>query len=296
MIHSHGYTHIVYSCTINTVKLNRRDRVILNTENIIEFDDVSFQYQGDEWFTLKHVSFEIPKGKWTSIVGHNGSGKSTIAKLMMGMMPFQEGAIRVNGQTMTADNLVEIRQHLGIVFQNPENQFVGSTVQYDVAFGLESFEVPYEVMHEAVPQVLKEVEMYAQRNHEPQALSGGQKQRVAIAGVLVLSPDVIILDEATSMLDPEGRQSLMQLVRHLNKEKNVTIISITHDLTETLDSDYMIVMNRGEVYEKGTPEAIFKKGASLTEIGLDLPFPMRINQLLGNPSEFLTYDALVARL
>lgn len=278
------------------MKLNRRDRVILNTENIIEFDDVSFQYQGDEWFTLKHVSFEIPKGKWTSIVGHNGSGKSTIAKLMMGMMPFQEGAIRVNGQTMTADNLVEIRQHLGIVFQNPENQFVGSTVQYDVAFGLENFEVPYEVMHEAVPQVLKEVEMYAQRNHEPQALSGGQKQRVAIAGVLVLSPDVIILDEATSMLDPEGRQSLMQLVRHLNKEKNVTIISITHDLTETLDSDYMIVMNRGEVYEKGTPEAIFKKGASLTEKGLDLPFPMRINQLLGNPSEFLTYDALVARL
>lgn len=269
---------------------------MLNTEQILEFDDVSFQYQGDEWFTLKHLSFSIPKGKWTSIVGHNGSGKSTIAKLMMGMMDYQEGEIRYNGQLMTSENLYDIRKNIGIVFQNPENQFVGSTVQYDVAFGLENLAVPYEQMHEDVAQVLKEVQMYAQRNHEPQALSGGQKQRVAIAGVLVLSPELIILDEATSMLDPEGKQSLMQLVKHLNEARNVTIVSITHDLTETLDSDYMIVMNRGEVHEKGTPEAIFKKGASLAEIGLDLPFSMRINSLLGNPSEFLTYDELVARL
>ncbi|WP_371860191.1 energy-coupling factor transporter ATPase [Staphylococcus carnosus] len=269
---------------------------MLNNEHIIEFDNVSFQYQGDEWFTLNDISFKIPKGKWTSIVGHNGSGKSTIAKLMMGMMQYQEGRILFEDQRVTAHNLTEIRKHIGIVFQNPENQFVGSTVQYDVAFGLENFMVPYEKMHEEVPEVLKEVDMYAQRNHEPQALSGGQKQRVAIAGVLVLSPEVIILDEATSMLDPEGKATLMRLVRHLNEDKNVTIISITHDLTETVDSDYMIVLNRGKVYEMGTPKEIFEKGSSLTEIGLDLPFPMKINQMLGNPPEFLNYDELVDRL
>lgn len=274
----------------------RRDRVILNIEQIIEFDNVSFQYQGDAWFTLKDVSFSIPKGKWTSIVGHNGSGKSTIAKLMIGMMPYQKGEIRYDGLTLTEETINDIRKHIGIVFQNPDNQFVGSTVQYDVAFGLENLDIPYEQMHEDVPKILKEVEMYAQRNHEPQALSGGQKQRVAIAGVLVLSPEVIILDEATSMLDPEGKQSLMRLVKHLNQERNVTIISITHDLTETLDSDYMVVMNRGKVFDQGKPEKIFKNGEALSEIGLDLPFSMHMNQLLGHPSEFITYDELVERL
>lgn len=280
---------------IETIQI-RRDRVILNIEQIIELDNVSFQYQGDAWFTLKDVSFSIPKGKWTSIVGHNGSGKSTIAKLMIGMMPYQKGEIRYDGLTLTEETINDIRNHIGIVFQNPDNQFVGSTVQYDVAFGLENLDIPYEQMHEDVPKILKEVEMYAQRNHEPQALSGGQKQRVAIAGVLVLSPEVIILDEATSMLDPEGKQSLMRLVRHLNQERNVTIISITHDLTETLDSDYMVVMNRGKVFDQGKPEKIFKKGEALNEIGLDLPFSMHMNQLLGYPSEFITYEELVERL
>jgi energy-coupling factor transport system ATP-binding protein len=263
---------------------------------IIKFNHVSFKYKSDEPYALKDVSFAIPKGKWTSIVGHNGSGKSTLAKLMVGIEQANEGNITYNNQVIDNANLQVLRKSIGIVFQNPENQFVGSTVEFDVAFGLENHAVPYDEMHDIVPKALSDVQMLDRANKEPQSLSGGQKQRVAIAGVLALNTEVIILDEATSMLDPYGRSALMNLVRKLNHEKEVTIISITHDLSEAAEADNLIVLDKGEIFTTGTPQQVFDKGEALSQIGLDLPFSMRINQLLGNPLQYISYEGLVSQL
>lgn len=241
-------------------------------EDIITFNHVTFKYNSDEPLALNDVSFGIPKGQWTSIVGHNGSGKSTIAKLMVGIEKPIDGSIKFYDQIINQQNLDNLRQHIGIVFQNPENQFVGSTVEFDVAFGLENNSVSYDDMQTIVPKALEDVEMLDRADYEPQALSGGQKQRVAIAGVLALDTDVIILDEATSMLDPAGRSELISLIHRLKEEKDVTIISITHDLTEATEADYLVVLNKGQVYQTGMPQDVFNDGDGLTEIGLDLPF------------------------
>ncbi|SQE41564.1 cobalt import ATP-binding protein [Staphylococcus aureus] len=264
--------------------------------SVIVFKNVSFQYQSDASFTLKDVSFNIPKGQWTSIVGHNGSGKSTIAKLMIGIENVKSGEIFYNNQTITDDNFEKLRKNIGIVFQNPDNQFVGSIVKYDVAFGLENHAVPHDEMHRRVSEALKQVDMLERADYEPNALSGGQKQRVAIASVLALNPSVIILDEATSMLDPDARQNLLDLVRKVKSEHNITIISITHDLSEAMEADHVIVMNKGTVYKEGTAIEIFDHAEELTTIGLDLPFPIKINQMLGHQTSFLTYEGLVNQL
>lgn len=262
----------------------------------LTFNHVSFKYDEDASLVLDDVSFNVPTGQWTSIVGHNGSGKSTIAKLMIGIEEPVEGTIYLNGQQLNASSLQELRKHIGIVFQNPENQFVGATVEFDVAFGLENHAVSYEKMQQIVPHVLQDVEMLDKAKYEPQSLSGGQKQRVAIAGVLALNTDIIILDEATSMLDPSGRKELLNLIRELKQQRDVTIISITHDLTEALVADHLIVMNEGKVYDAGPPQHIFKDGTQLTKIGLDLPFSMRMNQLLFNNNDFVTYERLLENL
>ncbi|HAR5178992.1 TPA: energy-coupling factor transporter ATPase [Staphylococcus aureus] len=264
--------------------------------SVIVFKNVSFQYQSDASFTLKDVSFNIPKGQWTSIVGHNGSGKSTIAKLMIGIENVKSGEIFYNNQTITDDNFEKLRKDIGIVFQNPDNQFVGSIVKYDVAFGLENHAVPHDEMHRRVSEALKQVDMLERADYEPNALSGGQKQRVAIASVLALNPSVIILDEATSMLDPDARQNLLDLVRIVKSEHTITIISITHDLSEAMEADHVIVMNKGTVYKEGTAIEIFDHAEELTTIGLDLPFPIKINQMLGHQTSFLTYEGLVNQL
>ncbi|HFG2414959.1 TPA: energy-coupling factor transporter ATPase [Staphylococcus aureus] len=264
--------------------------------SVIVFKNVSFQYQSDASFTLKDVSFNIPKGQWTSIVGHNGSGKSTIAKLMIGIENVKSGEIFYNNQTITDDNFEKLRKDIGIVFQNPDNQFVGSIVKYDVAFGLENHAVPHDEMHRRVSEALKQVDMLERADYEPNALSGGQKQRVAIASVLALNPSVIILDEATSMSDPDARQNLLDLVRIVKSEHNITIISITHDLSEAMEADHVIVMNKGTVYKEGTAIEIFDHAEELTTIGLDLPFPIKINQMLGHQTSFLTYEGLVNQL
>ncbi len=286
---------------INIVKYDRYtnrkgERQVEDKNSVIVFKNVSFQYQSDASFTLKDVSFNIPKGQWTSIVGHNGSGKSTIAKLMIGIEKVKSGEIFYNNQTITDDNFEKLRKDIGIVFQNPDNQFVGSIVKYDVAFGLENHAVPHDEMHRRVSEALKQVDMLERADYEPNALSGGQKQRVAIASVLALNSSVIILDEATSMLDPDARQNLLDLVRKVKSEHNITIISITHDLSEAMEADHVIVMNKGTVYKEGTATEIFDHAEELTTIGLDLPFPIKINQMLGHQTSFLTYEGLVDQL
>lgn len=286
---------------INIVKYDRYtnrkgERQVEDKNSVIVFKNVSFQYQSDASFTLKDVSFNIPKGQWTSIVGHNGSGKSTIAKLMIGIEKVKSGEIFYNNQAITDDNFEKLRKDIGIVFQNPDNQFVGSIVKYDVAFGLENHAVPHDEMHRRVSEALEQVDMLERADYEPNALSGGQKQRVAIASVLALNPSVIILDEATSMLDPDARQNLLDLVRKVKSEHNITIISITHDLSETMEADHVIVMNKGTVYKEGTATEIFDHAEELTTIGLDLPFPIKINQMLGHQTSFLTYEGLVDQL
>ncbi len=286
---------------INIVKYDRYtnrkgERQVEDKNSVIVFKNVSFQYQSDASFTLKDVSFNIPKGQWTSIVGHNGSGKSTIAKLMIGIEKVKSGEIFYNNQAITDDNFEKLRKDIGIVFQNPDNQFVGSIVKYDVAFGLENHAVPHDEMHRRVSEALKQVDMLERADYEPNALSGGQKQRVAIASVLALNPSVIILDEATSMLDPDARQNLLDLVRKVKSEHNITIISITHDLSEAMEADHVIVMNKGTVHKEGTAIEIFDHAEELTTIGLDLPFPIKINQMLGHQTSFLTYEGLVDQL
>ncbi len=286
---------------INIVKYDRYtnrkgERQVEDKNSVIVFKNVSFQYQSDASFTLKDVSFNIPKGQWTSIVGHNGSGKSTIAKLMIGIENVKSGEIFYNNQTITDDNFEKLRKDIGIVFQNPDNQFVGSIVKYDVAFGLENHAVPHDEMHRRVSEALKQVDMLERADYEPNALSGGQKQRVAIAKCIALNPSVIILDEATSMLDPDARQNLLDLVRIVKSEHNITIISITHDLSEAMEADHVIVMNKGTVYKEGTAIEIFDHAEELTTIGLDLPFPIKINQMLGHQTSFLTYEGLVNQL
>lgn len=286
---------------INIVKYDRYtnrkgERQVEDKNSVIVFKNVSFQYQSDASFTLKDVSFNIPKGQRTSIVGHNGSGKSTIAKLMIGIEKVKSGEIFYNNQAITDDNFEKLRKDIGIVFQNPDNQFVGSIVKYDVAFGLENHAVPHDEMHRRVSEALEQVDMLERADYEPNALSGGQKQRVAIASVLALNPSVIILDEATSMLDPDARQNLLDLVRKVKSEHNITIISITHDLSEAMEADHVIVMNKGTVYKEGTATEIFDHAEELTTIGLDLPFPIKINQMLGHQTSFLTYEGLVDQL
>lgn len=272
------------------------DKDMDTREHIITFNNVKFKYNSDEPLALNDVSFGIPKGQWTSIVGHNGSGKSTIAKLMVGIEKPIDGNIYFHDQSINQQNLSDLRQHIGIVFQNPENQFVGSTVAFDVAFGLENNSVSYDDMQRIVPKALEDVEMLDRADYEPQSLSGGQKQRVAIAGVLALDTDVIILDEATSMLDPAGRKELINLIHRLKEDKEVTIISITHDLTEAAEADYLVVLNEGEIYQTGKPHDIFNDGDGLMDIGLDLPFSIRMARTLLGSTDFITYEGLVKKL
>ncbi|PLS10322.1 energy-coupling factor ABC transporter ATP-binding protein [Neobacillus cucumis] len=247
-------------------------------KSIVSLKGISFQYDTQERYALKNVSFDIYEGEWLAIVGHNGSGKSTMAKLLNGLQFPQEGEILIDNLKLTEETIWDIRKRIGMVFQNPDNQFVGTTVQDDVAFGLENNGVPREEMVQRVEDSLKKVKMDQFLYQEPHHLSGGQKQRVAIAGVLALRPSIIILDEATSMLDPRGREEVLETVRLLKQEKSLTVISITHDLDEAAKADRIIVMNRGEVFREGTPEEIFAMDEQLIELGLDIPFSVKMSK------------------
>lgn len=268
---------------------------------LVSIQDVSFSYDGQNAPALNNVSFDIFEGEWLAIVGHNGSGKSTLAKLLNGLQFPQEGSISVDGITLSEDTVWDIRKNVGMVFQNPDNQFVGTTVQDDVAFGLENHGVPREIMVERVQNSLEKVKMGTFLNQEPHHLSGGQKQRVAIAGVLALQPSIIILDEATSMLDPRGRAEVIETVRELKSRENITVISITHDLEEAAKADRILVMNKGKLYREGTPEEIFQMDEELIKLGLDIPFPVKMSKILrekgiGLSKSYLTEEELVTEL
>lgn len=250
---------------------------------ILSLQNITFTYdleQPEVKNAVEDVSFSVEQGEWIAIVGHNGSGKSTIAKIMNGLLFPQEGTVEIFGMPMNEENLWSIRSQLGMVFQNPDNQFVGATVQDDVAFALENNGVPYEDMVNRVEQALEQVKMSGFMNHEPQHLSGGQKQRVAIAGALALRPKLLILDEATSMLDPQGRQEVLDTVRTLREETGLTVLSITHDLEEAILADRLLFMNQGEKFAEGKPSEIFALGEQLIALGLDLPFSMKMAHLL----------------
>ncbi|HFE2117430.1 TPA: energy-coupling factor ABC transporter ATP-binding protein [Streptococcus agalactiae] len=241
--------------------------------NIITVNNLFFKYDSNQThYQLENVSFHVKQGEWLSIIGHNGSGKSTTVRLIDGLLEAESGQIIIDGQELTEDNVWELRHKIGMVFQNPDNQFVGATVEDDVAFGLENKGIPLKDMKERVGQALDLVGMSEFKMREPARLSGGQKQRVAIAGAVAMRPQVIILDEATSMLDPEGRLELIRTIRAIRQKYNLTVISITHDLDEVALSDRVIVMKNGKVESTSTPKALFGRGNRLISLGLDVPF------------------------
>lgn len=241
----------------------------------IKVENVSFSYD-KEVNVLNNVSFSVEKGTYTTIIGHNGSGKSTIAKLLVGLMEVDEGTIYIKDLEMNEDNIFDIRNNVGIVFQNPDNQFIGSTVADDIAFGLENHQVPTEEMQGIIEKYASRVKMLKFLDSEPTKLSGGQKQRVAIAGVLAISPDIIIFDEATSMLDPQGRREINSLINEIHAKGDKTIISITHDIEEVTNSDYVIVMDAGNVVLEGKPRDVLKHEEALIKMKLDIPFAAKV--------------------
>ncbi|EOT46387.1 MULTISPECIES: energy-coupling factor ABC transporter ATP-binding protein [Enterococcus] len=268
-------------------------------EPIVELKDLTFRYQpDDEKPALDQVSLTINEGEWVAIIGHNGSGKSTLAKTINGLLLPENGEVRVKGQTLAEENIWAIRRAVGMVFQNPDNQFVGATVEDDIAFGMENQGIPREDMVTRVQEALEQVRMTPFATKEPARLSGGQKQRVAIAGVVALRPDVIILDEATSMLDPEGRFEVIEAVKKIKEKNQLTVISITHDIDEAANANRVLVMKQGRLFKEGTPEEIFSAGPELIELGLDLPFPEKLKlalkaQGLEVPSQYLTEEGMV---
>ena len=272
-----------------------------NMENIIEVRNLKYKYDSEsENYTLNDVSFQVKKGEWLSIVGHNGSGKSTTVRLIDGLLEAESGDIIISGDKLTAENVWEKRRQIGMVFQNPDNQFVGATVEDDVAFGLENQGLDYDLMVERVQQALEFVGMQDFKEREPARLSGGQKQRVAVAGVVALRPDIIILDEATSMLDPEGRLDLIQTVKKIKDSNQLTVISITHDLDEIALSDRVLVMKEGQVESTATPRELFSR-EDLEELGLDQPFVNQVKAALRQsglplPDSYLTEKELQDQL
>lgn len=247
--------------------------------NAVDINNLSFEYE-EGAKTIDQISFSVPKGSYTVVLGHNGSGKSTIAKLIIGLLEPKTGDITVDGIHLDEEHLYDVREKVGIVFQNPDNQFIGSTVRDDIAFGLENLCVPTEDMEDIIQTYAKKVNMTEFLDHEPTKLSGGQKQRVAIAGILAMHPSIIILDEATSMLDPRGKIEINNLVHELNQTQNMTILSITHDIEEAALSDHVILLDNGHIIDEGTPEEVLTQKEELEPIGLDVPFAYKISKKL----------------
>ena len=269
------------------------------TQPVISIKNIHFNYQDqDTREALSDVSLDVYEGEWLAIIGHNGSGKSTLAKMMNGLLEASSGEIYIDGQLLTEETVYEARRKVGMVFQNPDNQFVGTTVEDDIAFGLENIGMPRDEMVQKINVSLEMVRMTKFKEKEPARLSGGQKQRVAIAGMIALAPKVVILDEATSMLDPQGRFEVISTIQQLHKEKGITVISITHDLDEAAQADRVLLMEGGKVNRIGTPSEIFEMGTALVDKGLDVPFSEKLKAILKDkgmnvPNEYLDEEGLV---
>ena len=258
---------------------------------MIEVKDVKFAYTKED-IALRGVSFVIPDDSWVSIIGHNGSGKSTISKLLINLISPQKGEIIVDSVKLSDDTAADIRKNIGIVFQNPDNQFVGVDVEHDIAFGLENLQIEHDTMHRLVKEYAEKVSMLDKLKREPHTLSGGEKQRVAIAGILALNQKYIILDEATSMLDPEGTQDVVNLIKVLKSQYHKTVITITHDLNLAALSDNVIVLREGKKIAEGKPMDVFADKKMLASSNLELPFDLDFydmcnNQELKNDKELM---------
>ena len=270
-------------------------------KSIIDVKNLSFRYkESQEYYDVKDITFHVKRGEWLSIVGHNGSGKSTTVRLIDGLLEAESGEIAIDGQRLIEENVWSIRRQIGMVFQNPDNQFVGATVEDDVAFGLENQGLSRQEMKKRVEEALDLVGMLDFKKREPARLSGGQKQRVAIAGVVALRPAILILDEATSMLDPEGRRELIETVKGIRKDYDMTVISITHDLEEVAMSDRVLVMKKGEIESTSSPRELFSRN-DLDQIGLDDPFANQLKHSLSQngydlPENYLTESELEDKL
>ena len=270
-------------------------------KSIIDVKNLSFRYkESQEYYDVKDITFHVKRGEWLSIVGHNGSGKSTTVRLIDGLLEAESGEIVIDGQRLTEENVWNIRRQIGMVFQNPDNQFVGATVEDDVAFGLENQGLSRQEMKKRVEEALDLVGMLDFKKREPARLSGGQKQRVAIAGVVAIRPAILILDEATSMLDPEGRRELIDTVKGIRKDYDMTVISITHDLEEVAMSDRVLIMKKGEIESTSSPRELFSRN-DLDQIGLDDPFANQLKHSLSQngcdlPENYLTESELEDKL
>ena len=261
-------------------------------KSIIDVKNLSFRYkENQKYYDVKDITFHVKRGEWLSIVGHNGSGKSTTVRLIDGLLEAESGEIAIDGQRLTEGNVWSIRRQIGMVFQNPDNQFVGATVEDDVAFGLENQGLSRQEMKKRVEEALALVGMLDFKKREPARLSGGQKQRVAIAGVVALRPAILILDEATSMLDPEGRRELIDTVKGIRKDYDMTVISITHDLEEVAMSDRVLVMKKGSIESTSSPRDLFSRN-DLDQIGLDDPFANQLKNSLNQHGYDLTENYL----
>ena len=268
----------------------------------LRMEDVSYQYEPDARPAVSHVTLEVERGSFVAVLGHNGSGKSTLAKLMNALFLPTEGRVLVCGMdTLTEEKVWNIRRHAGMVFQNPDNQIVANVVREDVAFGLENLGVPQDEMVRRVEAALSAVRMSEFAETAPYMLSGGQKQRVAIAGVLAMEPELIIMDEATAMLDPSGRAEVLATVRKLNREKGMTVVWITHFMEEAAQADRLIVMNDGSVALEGTPRQVFSRVEEIKALGLDVPPMAELAQTLRErgmplPEGILTVSDMVKEL
>ena len=243
-------------------------------DNIIEIKNVTYTYTEDEILhtAVKDISLNIERGSFTVILGHNGSGKSTLAKMMNGLNKPTVGDVFVNGiNTKDEETELEVKKTVGMVFQNPDNQLIASIVEEDVAFGPENLGISPAEIRERVDEALKSVGMYEFRESTPHRLSGGQKQRIAIAGIIAMKPECLVLDEPTAMLDPKGRAEIINTLLKLNRENGITVVLITHYMEEAENADRVIVMNDGEIIDDGTPKEIFKNVEKLKQVGLDVP-------------------------
>lgn len=258
----------------------------MSNKSAVRLEHLSYSYKNDdninkEDLTINDVNFDIYEGEYVALIGHNGSGKSTLAKLIIGLYVQLKGQIYIFDQEMNDDNVYELRRNLGIIFQNPDNQFIGSTVRDDIAFGLENDCIDTDTMKVLVDEFAEKVGMKEYLDKEPSNLSGGQKQRVAIAGALARKPKILIMDEATAMLDPKGRRDIRNLIKKMKDENpGLTIISITHDIDEAYQADKVIVLNKGKVFLSGTPEEVFEQSDKLLSIKLDIPFFHKLNKEL----------------